>query len=195
MATRQQKREPLGERPEDTRAALLAAARAEFGERGFAGTDSNKIARRAGFAPQTFYRWYRDKTEIFIAAYRAWEEEERAALAGLVARRAASNAMAQAIVLHHRTHLLFRRSLRLLAVTDPGVRRARAESRARQAEHIRIWSRRPKLKATELYVTLLEVERLADAVAEGELADLGVTDETGISAIERLIKQLRHGSA
>ena len=49
---------------------LIAAAAAEFREAGFAGTDSNRIARRAGFAPQTFYRWFKDKTEIFIAVYR-----------------------------------------------------------------------------------------------------------------------------
>jgi AcrR family transcriptional regulator len=54
-----------------TRERLVQAAAAEFREQGFAGTDTNRIARRAGFAPQTFYRWFTDKTEIFIAVYRA----------------------------------------------------------------------------------------------------------------------------
>ena len=40
---------------------------AEFIESGYAGTDTNRIARRAGFAPQTFYRWFADKTAILRA--------------------------------------------------------------------------------------------------------------------------------
>src|SRR4051812_9867208 len=48
------------------REALLEAARAEFDESGFEGTDTNRIARRAGYAPQTFYRHFTDKTAIFI---------------------------------------------------------------------------------------------------------------------------------
>ena len=63
----------------DTRTRLLNAATEEFNEKGFAGTDTNQIARQAGFAPQTFYRWFDDKTQIFIAAYRGWEDIEREA--------------------------------------------------------------------------------------------------------------------
>ena len=67
---------------------LLYAAAAEFNEHGFAGTDTNRIARRAGFAPQTFYRWYEDKIEIFIRVYEYWEGLEAAALQGLLAQNA-----------------------------------------------------------------------------------------------------------
>ena len=70
--------------PPSTRESLIGAAGAEFRERGFSGTDSNKIARRAGFAPQTFYRWFTDKTEIFLAVYRAWEEEEKTVVGALI---------------------------------------------------------------------------------------------------------------
>ena len=55
---------------------LIAAAAAEFDDHGFLGTDTNKIARRAGFAPQTFYRWHKDKTAIFLAVMAAREPEE-----------------------------------------------------------------------------------------------------------------------
>src|SRR6185503_20792385 len=71
-----------------TDARLLAAAAKEFNQRGFDGTDTNRIARRAGFAPQTFYRWFQDKTEVFLAVYRTWEDQERAMLSKLLARKA-----------------------------------------------------------------------------------------------------------
>src|SRR5262245_12814544 len=74
-----------------TSAKLIAAAAKEFNQRGFDGTDTNRIARRAGFAPQTFYRWFRDKTEIFLAVYRAWDEEERGLLDKLLSRNAAAS--------------------------------------------------------------------------------------------------------
>jgi AcrR family transcriptional regulator len=174
----------------DTKAALCAAARAEFREHGYGGTDSNKIARRAGFAPQTFYRWYKDKAEVFVAAYRAWEEEERLALEALLARGAKARAFAEAIVAHHREHLLFRRSLRQLAVSEPSVRLARSESRVRQAERIRSWLSLPKRRSEAIYVALFQIERLADAAAEGELTDLGLADAAALSAIANLIDQL-----
>src|ERR1700758_900052 len=90
-----------------TRERLIAAAAAEFREASFAGTDSNRIARRAGFAPQTFYRWFKDKTEIFIAVYRAWEEEELRALNALLAEGADDEAVVEAAVGHHRSWLKF----------------------------------------------------------------------------------------
>jgi AcrR family transcriptional regulator len=52
-----------------TSARLVEAAAKEFAECGFEGTDTNKIARRAGFAPQTLYGWFEDKTAIFLVVY------------------------------------------------------------------------------------------------------------------------------
>jgi AcrR family transcriptional regulator len=178
----------------DTRSALVAAAAAQLGEHGYLGTDSNKIARAAGFAPQTFYRWFRDKTEIFIAVYRAWEEDERLVLERLLAQGASSRRLADAVIAHHRDHLVFRRSLRSLAVQDDAVRRARAESRLRQIENILRWlatSGSAVPKAGDLAVVLLQVERLADAIAEGELRDLELGDAPARAALARLIDTLR----
>lgn len=174
---------------QETRKALLDAASAEFALHGYGGTDSNKIARAAGFAPQTFYRWFRDKTEIFIAVYRAWEEAERVMLEELTG--ASAKKLVDAIVGHHRAHLLFRRSLRQLAVQDDAVRSARAESRLRQIERIRAWSPSGAPKASEVAVVLLQIERLADAIAEGELRDLSLSEGSARAALARLIDSLR----
>lgn len=155
---------------------LLDAASEEFNEHGYGGTDSNKIARRAGFAPQTFYRWYADKTEIFIAVYEAWEAQERGALEALADKHASRSRMVETIVRQHRQFRIFRRSLRLLAVENPQVRKARARSRKRQTDAILKWQNLPEQQRDLVLVRLLQIERLADALAEGELKDLGVAE-------------------
>src|SRR5882762_9752428 len=101
-AAKTKRRPRVADGVEATSELLRRAALLEFDRHGFAGTDSNRIARRAGFAPQTFYRWFKDKTEIFIACYRAWEDEEKAALQALIEGGAAAEAFVQAGVDQHR---------------------------------------------------------------------------------------------
>ena len=180
-------RRPRGGAPTDQR--LREAAMAEFNDHGFSGTDTNRIARRAGFAPQTFYRWYADKTAIFIACYRAWEDEERTAFQGLIDENAPAEAFVDAGVDQHRRYLRFRRSLRQLSLDNDDVRRARAESRVRQLRQIQAWSGGGS--TDDLAVTLLELERLTDAVAEGELSDMGLSDAAARAALAALMRRLR----
>ncbi len=171
---------------------LIHAAMAEFAEHGYIGTDSNKIARRAGFAPQTFYRWFKDKITIFIAAYRLWEEDEWQILTTLMQQQAEPQQIAQAVITQHRAHLLFRRSLRQLALENPLVRQARAESRLRQVGRIRAWSGAAPADTANiesLLVMLLQMERLADAAAEGELSDMGFPDDALLQAMINMIGQ------
>jgi AcrR family transcriptional regulator len=175
----------------DTRSRLIKAASEEFCRSGFSGTDSNKIARRAGFAPQTFYRWFTDKTGIFLAVYREWEEEERRTLGALITQDADALQLVQAIVTHHRDYRVFRRSLRQLAVEDPMVRKERADSRIRQIEQIAIWARSSEVWNDEHALLLLQIERLADAAADDELTDMGVAPDAAYAAIAELIARLR----
>jgi AcrR family transcriptional regulator len=176
----------------DTRTRLLDAAALEFNEHGFSGTDTNRIARRAGFAPQTFYRWFTDKTAIFIAVYHVWEDEERAVLGALLARKASTKRLVAAVVAHHKAHRVFRRSLRRLALEDPLVRRARGDSRARQIEQIRHWQGRSAADAALLAVELFKMERLADALAEDEFEDLGLRAHAVENALAEIIDALRN---
>lgn len=175
---------PLRKSGPSTRDQLIAAATAEFGEHGFPGTDTNRIARRAGFAPQTFYRWFRDKTDIFLAVYRAWEEAERAMMSDLLRRGASEAEQVEAALVHHRVHRVFRRSLRGLSLSDDSVRTARAESRRRQIERI---GGPPETAA----VLLLQLERLSDALAEDELADMGLGETVARQSLVNLLRQLR----
>lgn len=177
----------------DTRVRLIEAAAREFRAGGYSGTDSNRIARRAGFAPQTFYRWFRDKLEIFLAVYRRWEDEEREALAPLMSQNASAPRaprMVEAIVRHHRSWRIFRRSLRALSLEEPALRRARARSRLRQLEQIRLRVRAPQSRNSELAAILFEIERLADAVAEHELRDMDLDDTALRTELAALMRRL-----
>jgi AcrR family transcriptional regulator len=172
------------------RGALLEAARAEFDESGFEGTDTNRIARRAGYAPQTFYRHFADKTAIFVETYHRWVESERRDLESTHGKGA--DAMARVMLEHHARHREFRRSLRRLTTTDAKVKAARAESRLGQLDFVDAEDHAPgqKRDRTTRVALLFCIERLADAAADGELADLGLSKEQEVAMLADVIRRL-----
>jgi AcrR family transcriptional regulator len=177
LATKRHK--PVRQAKSDTASLLRRAAAREFRLHGYFGTDTNKIARRAGFAPQTFYRWFDDKLEVFLAVYALWVEEEFAGAEQLLAAGAPNKVLIESVIAHHRAYRLFRRSLRQLSLEEPRVRKARAASRLAQTRRIRSWLGNQAPDDAEIAVFLLQHERLCDAIADGEFADLGF-DETVI---------------
>jgi AcrR family transcriptional regulator len=166
-------RKPAARNPDETAARLLGAAEAEFNASGFHGTDSNRIARRAGYAPQTFYRHYADKIAIFVAVYESWWHSEADTLAKLMRAKPRPDLakVADAMIAFHVKWRGFRRSLRHLAVENERVRAARAAARKAQIGAARSFM--PGASDIEIYAALLVFERLCDAVAEGEFADMG----------------------
>jgi AcrR family transcriptional regulator len=176
---------------EATGERLLQAAAKEFNEHGFGGTDTNRIARRAGFAPQTFYRWFKDKEEIFIEVYERWRRELLAGFSALLAENASDIRLAEGVISHHRRFLIFRRSLRHLAVENDAVRAARARSRLEQVKYVKTLSPKSVRDGASLAAILLQTERLADALAEGEFRDMGLGGTAGKEALARLIHTLK----
>lgn len=92
-------RAPRTARGERTRRALLDAAAAEFGARGFHDTGITDITRRAGVALGSFYTWFDSKEAIFRALVADMSERVKAAVApaveaagGALAREAAATA-------------------------------------------------------------------------------------------------------
>jgi AcrR family transcriptional regulator len=167
-----------------TRAALVRAARDEFETRGYAGTNTNLIARAAGYAPQTFYRHFADKRTIFLAVYETWAEEE----IGAVSSAMSADELASFLLEHHRRHKVFRRALRQLSIEDEYVAEARARSRRAQIEALR--RGHPSLSALpfeEIAALLLTMEKLCDAYADGELEMLGIADAEARALIARRI--------
>jgi AcrR family transcriptional regulator len=63
------------ERSEATRAALVAAARPLFAERGFAGVGTEEIVRAAGVTRGALYHQVRDKEDLFAAVFELLESE------------------------------------------------------------------------------------------------------------------------
>ncbi len=157
--------------------ALMATARAEFLRYGFDGTDVNRIARRSGLAPTSFYRWFKDKTDVFVAVYRRWENEEQQAMRRLLARGGSLAALVEACVDHHRSHTQFRRSLRRLCHEDARVRQALALSRRERLASLKLWMGEPRVSDADLAVDLLLFEGLALVLAEGDLGEMGLDDK------------------
>jgi AcrR family transcriptional regulator len=171
--------------------ALTATARTEFLRYGFDGTDVNRIARRSGVAPTTFYRWFKDKADVFVAVYRRWEAEEQQAMRRLLARRGPLAAMVEACVEHHRGHALFRRSLRRLGHEDEKVRKALAASRLERLAALKQWMGGPRAVDAELATELLLFESLAMMLAENDLGEMGVDDQPARRQLGALLNRWR----
>jgi AcrR family transcriptional regulator len=178
-------RTPAGRNPEETAAALLDAAEAEFNARGFHGTDTNRIARRAGYAPQTFYRHFADKTAIFLAVYERWWEAESAAIGAILRARGRADLgkVADTMIGFHVKWRGFRRSLRHLSVEDDRVRAARMRARKAQIAASKALLPRSRRDDAEIYASLLIFERLCDAAAEGEFADMGLPKKAARASV------------
>jgi AcrR family transcriptional regulator len=178
------RKKPPARAPEETRSKLVEAAGRLFNSVGYFGTDSNRIAREAGYAPGTFYVHFADKREIFLEVYRGWVSSEWQAIAAAIAPEkgaavgSQSLRIAQAVLRHHREWRMFRKSLRALTVTDERVHRARVAERARQiaqaAELLR--ARGVTQTPARIYANLLLFEILCDAVADGDTATLGLKE-------------------
>lgn len=177
---------PLRGTPEETRARLVAAAAEVFERDGYAGTDSNRLARAAGYAPGTFYKHFADKRALFLAVYEEWVTREWTALAavlglgpgaGASSRTAAPPERAASVVdlvlEHHRRFRGMRASLRALVATDEAVRAFYQAQRRRQLEWL--GRRRGARRRVTDALTLFTLERAADALADGEAEALGLS--------------------
>jgi AcrR family transcriptional regulator len=166
--------------PRETRSRLIAAAAQFFNPAGFYGTDSNRIARAAGYSTGVFHKHFKDKREIFLAAYEEWSVAEWKEVAAILAGGASDPETArQLVVMFIDVHTRWRgllASLRRLAVTDATVRRFHRRQRTRQlqwmAEQRAERHVRPRSREQDL-VHLWTTERTFDGVAQGELQDLG----------------------
>ena len=167
------------------RSALIQAARIAFEEVGFDGTHSNDIARRAGYSPQTFYRHFENKIDIFLAVYEQWAESEAKA----IDIADGVKGLADSLVQHHTAYRVFRRSLRALTVTDPQVGEARACIRILQVEALtERHSRFGRLSFAHRLSALLQLERHCDAIGDGEWTALGVDTATSQDMLQEMLR-------
>ena len=85
-------KEPRTERGRRTRRAILDAAAAEFGDRGFHDASISGITRRAGVALGSFYTYFDSKDAVFRALVRDLSDQVREQVAPAV--RAATDGIA-----------------------------------------------------------------------------------------------------
>ena len=98
--------------------------------------------------------------------------------------------LARAVVEHHKAYRVFRRSLRQLSVENDVVRAARARSRLNQVEYVKNLTPTVTRDDASIATMLLQTERLAHALAEGEFQDMGLSEQAGEAALARLIQDL-----
>jgi len=175
--------------PDETRARLVQATAAELEERGYHGTDSNRIAKAAGYAPGTFYKHFADKKAAFLAAYDAWAGEEWDAIERLMGEGQPAKKLAGALVAllvsHHRRSRGMRASLRALVALDDEVRAHHRAARSRQVARLSALGPPSKKRVREGALLMLLVERVCDAIADDELASLGLTEADARAHLER----------
>jgi AcrR family transcriptional regulator len=180
---------------EQTIERLVATATEEFQRHGYDGTDVNRIARRSGMSPNTFYRCFKDKLDIFIAVFRTWAARERLLMRVLLTLPAPDAELVATCVGHYREHLPFRRSLRQLALEEPRMRRARAADRIETLSEIRFWLGQPLADDGRMASDLMQLERLAEALAEGEFADMGLADGEARRDLAAILRRMRSAAA
>lgn len=193
MSEKRSRGRPASE-PVSTRAKLLAAAADVFNSDGYFGTDTNKIARAAGLAPATFYRHFRDKKHVFQEAYAHWvaadwEIIEKAIGEGQTPRDRA-RAIVRAHSANHAKWVRFRLSMHALVAADPEVRAFHLKTRGKQLARLRQLLESmgaPRHKPGDLLASFLCVERLSNAVTDGELEPLGIPRAQVLARVEREI--------
>ncbi len=185
--------------PEQTRERLVAAAARLFNSFGYEGTDSNRIAEEAGYATGTFYKHFKDKKEIFLAAYRTWvaaewEVVEEELSAGGSPEEIARRLVPSAIEFHRRWRGL-RASLLQLVFADADVRNYYRAQRRHQLDTIarlRASLGGPPRCREEDAIHLFTSERTFDAIANGEIQALGLSRSAILEAmIQRVVSVLR----
>ena len=167
--------------PEQTRARLVDTAGEIFNRVGYHGTDSNQIAKEAGYATGTFYKHFKDKREAFLAVYEAWVTSEWSAVdtelsSGRNPEETARRLVKLSIDFHTRWRGL-RASLIELVFTDEEVRRFYRSQRRRQLDVIAQLRHRlgiPPGRREDDAILLFTTERTYDAIGQGELQALGL---------------------
>lgn len=181
--------------PTETRARLIHTAAQLFNQVPYWETDSNQIAKAAGYATGTFYRHFKDKREIFIAAYREWIAEEWANIESQVAPGQSPgesiDRAADALVEHHSRWRVFRGNLRALTTYDDELRELTQTLRREQLDKMSLLRGRQGSPNRSLETDALHAmmfERVCDAMADGDFRSLGCSVEAVQSEFRRLMR-------
>jgi hypothetical protein len=177
--------------PAQTRARLLAAAAVEFNRVGYHGTDSNRLARAAGRAGDVLQALSRQARAVSRRLRRLGEHRVVARRRAGARRRLAAGAgsgIVDAVLEMHRAWRGLRASLRALVAADDEARAFYRGQRRRQLELLAaLRRRRSATTAGDDAMLLFTLERVCDAIADGELRDLGVPVDGVVERLRALV--------
>lgn len=167
--------------PELTRERIIDGAARLFNQLGYNGTDSNSIAKEAGYATGTFYKHFRDKREAFLAAYERWIVEEWRAVDVELSKQQEPEETAKRVVelsiKFHTEWRGLRASLMELIFSDAEARKFFRKQRRRQLDlmaDLRLRLSLPPRTREQDAIHLFLTERLLDAIGQGEIQALGL---------------------
>lgn len=184
--------------PEQTRERLITAAADQFNRNGYHGTDSNTIAKEAGYATGTFYKHFRDKREIFLAAYDRWLTAQWKEISDTLSEMRNAEETARLLVdvsiKFHTEWRGLRASLMELVFSDPEARKFFRTQRRRQLDlivELRIRFALPARTSEQDAVHLYMTERVFDAIGQGEIQSLGLDKGAVVeSMVQRVLELL-----
>ena len=185
--------------PELTRERLIDGAATLFNQFGYHGTDSNSIAKEAGYATGTFYKHFEDKRHVFLAVYERWLDAEWQAIDEEMSRSRTPDETARHIVeisiKFHTEWRGLRASLMELVFSDEDARKYFRKQRCRQLDIMSTLRRRLGLTARtreQDAIHLFVTERVFDAIGQGEIQALGLDRKVVVeSMVERVLALLR----
>jgi AcrR family transcriptional regulator len=176
--------------PEQTRERLVTAAANQFNRFGFHGTDSNSIAKEAGYATGTFYKHFCDKREVFLAAYERWLaaewKEVEDELSQMKRAEETAKRLVELAIRFHTEWRGLRASLMELVFSDAEVRRFFRRQRRRQLDHIVELRSRftlPAQTSEQDAIFMCLTERVYDAIGQGEIQSLGLDQAAVIESM------------
>ena len=185
--------------PELTRERIIDGAAALFNQFGYNGTDSNSIAKEAGYATGTFYKHFQDKREVFLAVYERWLTAEWQAIDEELSKGHSPDATARRIVeISIKSHTEWRglrASLMELIFSDEDARKYFRKQRRRQLEVMSELRQRlglPPRTREQDAVHLFLTERVFDALGQGEIQALGLDRKVVVEfMVEKVLGLLR----
>jgi AcrR family transcriptional regulator len=160
--------------------------------------DTNQIAKAAGYSTGTFYRHFKDKREIFIAAYREWVVDEWASIEsqvvpGLTPGQSIDRA-ADALIAYHKRWRVFRGNLRALVTYDDDLRTLTLSLRRDSLDKMRLLrgllggAADPQpLEVSAIHAMMFE--RVCDAIADDEFPALGCEEVKAQAEFRLLMRQ------
>jgi AcrR family transcriptional regulator len=187
---------PRRGQPEQTRSRLTLTAAHIFNRVPYWEADTNAIAKEAGYSTGTFYRHFKDKREIFIAAYREWVAEEWANIESTIipgqTPTESIDRAADALIEHHRRWRVFRGNVRALITYDEELRELTQALRREQLEKMSMLRMRmgqqPSRTLENDAVHAMMFERVCDGIADGEFVAIGCSVEVAQREFRALMR-------